>query len=355
VSRDTAREKAAELLDLLHHGGNPQTAHRKRQASPTFEMLAREYVEDRKPRWKDSSKSAAQWLSSLSTYAFPLIGSTKIRALSVDDVLAVLRPLWADKHVTAGRVRSRISVIWRAARAQGLVSGDDPADLVTITAILPPLHKTRRVKHHSAIPWQELPALWAELRANGSTSALALMWTIATVARTGATIGARFDEAHLTGKDAPLWTVKGERLKGSDLTPDHRTPLSAAALEVLSLVPPGEPDDFIFKGGKPGAGLSNMAMLELLKGLRPGMGYTVHGMRAAFVAWADNNGIPELIRERILQHVEKDKVIKAYSRDELLEPQREALKRFARFLSPPAAKPAAAPPLRRVTRSRWMQ
>jgi hypothetical protein len=291
----------------------------------------------------------------LSTYAFPLIGSTKIRALSVDDVLAVLRPLWADKHVTAGRVRGRISVIWRAARAQGLVSGDDPADLGTITAILPPLHKTRRVKHHSAIPWQELPVLWAELRANGSTSALALMWTIATVARTGATIGARFGEAHLTGTDSPIWTVKGERLKGSDLTPDHRTPLSTAALEVLGLVPPGEPDDFIFKGGKPGAGLSNMAMLELLKGLRPGMGYTVHGMRAAFVAWADNNGIPELIRERTLQHIEKDKVVRAYSRDELLEPRREALERFARFLSPPAAKPAATPPLRRVTRSHWMQ
>jgi integrase len=236
-----------------------------------------------------------------------------------------------------------------------LVSGDDPADLGTITAILPPLHKTRRVKHHSAIPWQELPALWAELRANGSTSALALMWTIATVARTGATIGARFGEAHLTGADAPLWTVKGERLKGSELTPDHRTPLSVAALKVLALVPPGEPDDFIFKGGKADAGLSNMAMLELLKGLRPGSGYTVHGMRAAFVAWADNHGIPELIRERILQHTEKNKVIKAYSRDELLEPRREALERFARFLSPPAAKPAAPPPLRRVTRSNWMQ
>jgi hypothetical protein len=50
VSRDAAREKAAELLDLLHHGGNPQTAHRKRQASPTFEMLAREYVEGPKAK-----------------------------------------------------------------------------------------------------------------------------------------------------------------------------------------------------------------------------------------------------------------------------------------------------------------
>jgi hypothetical protein len=98
-----------------------------------------------------------------------------------------------------------------------------------------------------------------------------------------------------------------------------------------------------------------MAMLELLKGLRPGSGYTVHGMRAAFVAWADNNGIPELIRERTLQHIEKDKVVRAYSRDELLEPRREALERFARFLSPPAAKPAAAPTVRRVTRSHWMQ
>ena len=55
---------------------------------------------------------------------------------------------------------------------------------------LPAPSAAKRVKHHAALAWQELPAFMARLRALDSISARALEFTILTAARTGETIGA---------------------------------------------------------------------------------------------------------------------------------------------------------------------
>jgi len=85
---------------------------------------------------------------------------------------------------------------------------------------------------------------------------------------------------------AGVWTVPGERMKAGK---EHEVPLSKRALAILENLPrEGTNDGFIFIGARSGAPLSNLAMLEMLRGLR-GYGLTVHGFRSTFRDWA---GVP---------------------------------------------------------------
>jgi integrase len=51
-----------------------------------------------------------------------------------------------------------------------------------------------KAKHHSALPWLEVPALMHELRMHGLSAARALQWTVLTAARAGETLGATRSE-----------------------------------------------------------------------------------------------------------------------------------------------------------------
>ena len=62
----------------------------------------------------------------LKVYAAPL-RRLPVDAVGTDDVLSLLKPLWAKKHETASRLRGRIERALDAAKAQGLRSGENPA------------------------------------------------------------------------------------------------------------------------------------------------------------------------------------------------------------------------------------
>ena len=66
-------------------------------------------------------------MASLTTYASPVIGARKAGEITVDDVLAVLKPIWSTKTETARRTRGRIEAILDYAKARGLREGENPA------------------------------------------------------------------------------------------------------------------------------------------------------------------------------------------------------------------------------------
>jgi integrase len=65
---------------------------------------------------------------------------------------------------------------------------------------------------------------------------------------------------------------------------EHQVPLSKRTLAVLENLP-REKGGYVFPGAKAKAPLSNMAMLELLRGMESN-DYTVHGFRSTFRDWA---------------------------------------------------------------------
>jgi integrase len=81
-----------------------------------------------------------------------------------------------------------------------------------IAPLLPKRSKIVRVRHHPALPFDQLPAFFKQLRAHEGNAARALEFAILTCARTGDIRYATFDE--VDRRDA-LWTLTAERMKAN--------------------------------------------------------------------------------------------------------------------------------------------
>ena len=283
-----AREKAATLRAVLDAGGDPQQERDRQrvEAAPpvTFKTAAEQYITDHKAGWKNA-KHAAQWASTLQTYAYPVLGSMAVSAVDVPDVLKVLKPIWAERPETASRVRGRVEAVLDYAKAHRWRTGENPGRWKgTLDHLLPAKAKVQRVEHHAAMPYAKVPAFWAQLGEQDGTAALALRLAILTASRTGEVLGARWAEFDL---DAGVWSVPGSRMKAGR---DHRVPLSEPAVELLRSLP--QVGEYVFPGLKRGEPLSNMAMLMLLRRLSAD-DVTVHGFRSSFRDWAaEQTGFP---------------------------------------------------------------
>ncbi len=332
VSLGEARVFADDVRRQLRDGVDPIDARReakdrKRLASfrtVSFKQAAEEHIAAFRPIWK-SEKHAAQWTSTLETYAFPLIGDVSVSEIDVDLVCKVLQPIWMEKPETASRLRGRIEAILGRAIAMKQREGDNPARWDRLEAIFPARTAVQKIRNHPALPYAEVGAFIAELRSKEGISARALEFTILTAARTSEVIGARAEEFNLTDN---VWTVPAERMKTKK---EHRVPLSKRALQIIRELPHEEGNPFVFIGRK-GQGLSNMSLLKVMRELRPD--YVVHGFRSSFRDWvgeATNHSGD--VAEMALSHTIKNKVEAAYRRGDLFEKRRRMMEDWAAFCS----------------------
>jgi integrase len=344
VTLAEAREEAFKYRRLLLNGVDPlehRRAERARPDVPTFAMFAQEWIATNEAGWRND-KHKAQWKSSLKRYAEPLIGSLRVDAVTTDDVMRVLKPIWSVKAETASRVQQRIAAILDAAKARGLRSGDNPAEWKgRLKHLLPAQSKVKRVKHHGSVAYTAIPKLMAELRDRDGVSAKALEFCILTASRASEVINAAWDEIDWSEK---TWTLAADRTKQGRA---HRVPLSNRAVEILKSVPRVPDNPIIFAPNilYP-RGLSDMAMLELLRGLR-GRGNTVHGTaRSGFRTWASETGHPRELAEAALGHVVGDQTERAYARGDMFERRRALMEAWAAFCDSPP-KEGRVVPMRR--------
>ena len=278
VSLAQARKRAAAAHGQRYDTGDPIEARRetrmaKRAAEAariTFKEAATRYIAAHRTGWKNE-KHAAQWQATLERYAFPVIGEISVDAIDTAHIITILESLWITRTETASRVRGRIEKILGWATTRHYRKGDNPARWRGhLDTLLPATTKVAKPKHYQALPHGEIPAFMAELRQLDSISARALELTILCATRTGETLGAEWREIDF---DSKVWAVPGERTKSGRI---HRVPLSERVMSLLAELPRVRGEPHVFPGARPGHGLSNMAMLELLRGMR-GRGATVHG------------------------------------------------------------------------------
>lgn len=328
-----AREKARNARRLILEGIDPLEAKAaRRQAdrlekarSVSFTQCAESYIAAHGAGWRNP-KHRAQWRSTLATYAYPVMGELAIASVDTGIVLKALEPIWTTKPETADRVRGRIESILDWAKVRGYRDGENPARWRGhLDKLLPAKRKMRRVKHHTALPYAEVPAFMQELRLREGLGARALEFAILTAARTSEVIGARWSEI---GLDAAMWTIPAERMKALR---EHRVPLSDAVIDLLKQLP--REGEWVFPGGREGKPLSNMALLETLR--RMGRGdLTAHGFRSSFRDWAaERTAFPSEVVEMALAHAVSSKVEAAYRRGDLFEKRRHLMQDWANFCS----------------------
>ena len=336
VSLAQARDLAIECRRQLLIGKDPLKERRKtislilsQQARMiTFKDAAEKCIASKRPEWKNV-KHGQQWTNTLATYAYPVFGELLISELDTDLILKAIEPIWIQKAETASRVRQRIETVWDWSKARKYVEGDNPARMRGhLDKILAKTAKVKRVKHHGAVPYKQINAFIKKLLIFKGNSTLALEFMILTAGRTGEVRGAKWQEIDLSTK---VWTIPAQRMKAAK---EHRVPLSNRALAILLLIKSNrEPDEFIFQGSKIGSGLSDGAMLSLMKKINFGP-YTPHGFRSSFRDWAADKAYTfqnETI-ELALAHSIKNKTEAAYRRGDQLERRRLLMDDWAKYI-----------------------
>lgn len=317
-----ARKKAAELAIQVRQGIDITVARKtaktieEPQKNLTFEEFAREIVRSKLPEWKNP-KHASQWANTLRDYAYPIIGCKSLQDITTDDILKIFQPIWLTKTETATRLRGRIERILAAATIKGLRQGVNPAQWRGhLDCLLPQPQKLKKVKHHSAMPYNDLPQFIEQLQSRAGVASLALEFCILTASRTSEVLFARRSEIKKS-----LWTVPGERMKAGR---EHVVPLCSRTLQIIEKAKEMDLDsEFVFSRGR--KTLSNMALLALLRRMSKS-DITTHGFRSTFRDWvAEITYHSPEVAEMSLAHTVANRVEAAYRRGNLLEKRRALL------------------------------
>jgi integrase len=352
VSLAEARQAAQEARERLRAGEDPISARKAERTAlarkteqaeqRSFQMLAERYIAKHEPTWRNP-KHRQQWRNTLTSYAYPTIGSIDVGLIARPDVLAVLEPLWTRAPETASRLRGRIETVLDYAAAAGLREAANPARWRDLRHELPAPRKLQPVENQPALPWRRLPAFMVELRRRPAAAARALEFLILTATRTSEVMGATWREMD---EEHAVWTIPAKRMKAGR---PHRVPLSAAALAILRQMAPlrRSPEDFVFPGSRNRSPLSSMAFLMLLRRMQgmtsdkgkpqalvwidqDGRPITAHGFRATFRTWAgDATEFPREVIEAAMAHTLKDKAEAAYARGDLLARRRALMDAWA--------------------------
>jgi integrase len=318
VPAKTARQRAKEGREMLHEipPRSPAEVWRAaRRASQlpradAFAQMWRDHVEMLHGAW--SAKHRAEW-----TRSFALVKPLHDKpcaAITTVDMQQVLTPIWMRAPETASRTRGRVEAIWDRAKALDLIPQGmlNPARWKGhLDQIFSKASKQRKRArdgamvqrgHHPALPYADVPAFAAKLRAMTSVSARALEFALLTAARSGEVLGMELSEIDFAAETwkQPLERMKTGKNKGVN---PHVVPLSGRCIEILAEMKKlGGP--WVFPGRSAGSRCNVNALSDLMEVVAPG--YTVHGLRSTFRDFVgDKTTFPREIAEFALAHAVK--------------------------------------------------
>lgn len=325
LSLAEARECAIEMRKVVLRGGNPKVRQREEDGKHlTFEDLARRVHERKFKENKSNGKHIAQWITTLETYAFPVLGKMSVEDVSQIEIDEVLDPIWTAKPETARRVLQRITTVFDHACGMGYRTKGNPA--VGLRRLL--RKQDVESKNFVAITYEEASHLIAKLKPLDLVGALALRFTMLTACRSGPVRLATWDEFD---ENLTTWSIPKEKMKTKI---DFSIPLSLAASNLLETLRKQRHDkaNLVFSSpSKLNKPISENTMRQLLQTHIPGA--TVHGMRATFRTWAREVArSPDDVAEVALAHSVGSKTVVAYKRTDLFDERHMLMEKWAMWL-----------------------
>jgi integrase len=346
VDLPTARKLAAEKRLIRAAGEDPLVAldakkgvrrversaaeaikEANRSEAPIFDRALDDFFAANSGRWR-SADHASEWRESVIRHVCPHIGGKRVDEITILDVLALLRPIWKTRAVTAARVPGRIEKILD--RAYVHMHPDDVVAAQKLVAQNPArmnshLRELLGVQSHTkkkftALSYRDIGQFMAELKADDSVASLALQFLVLTAARPGMVIRAEWDEVDFGQR---TWTVPAAKMKNAK-NGDHTTPLSDWAVRILEKMLAMRSGNRIFP-------VSEAAMWLLARRLRPGT--TVHGTaRSTFKDWAgDVAEYPDELSELQLAHNVGDETRRSYRRGSAIGKRRAMMEAWSAF------------------------
>lgn len=344
---EQARQTAREYREHIRNGVDPLAARRAAQDALRaaeakrlpFKRAAELCYQGKRSEFKNG-KHAAQWIGTLETYAYPVLGALPVDQIELPHIVAALEPIWLTRTETATRLRQRIETVLAWATAGGYRTGDNPGRWKGgLEHVLPKPGKVRKVRHHAALPWSDVGAFVAELRKREGTAARALEFLILTAARSGEVRLARWSEIDF---DEGTWTIPASRMKAGR---QHVVPLSTQAVKLLESLPRLKGSRYVFAAPRGGA-LSDMSLSAVCRRMHadaieagdPGWldpktsrPVVPHGFRSSFRDWAaESTNYAREVAEQALAHTIENAVEAAYRRGELLKKRARLMRDWAK-------------------------
>ena len=330
-----ARQKSLGLRRAIFDGIDPiDQRHEKKLGvkeydlnSITFQEAANRCIKTKEAEWSNS-KHKDQWVSTINTYALPIIGKMRVDQITTTHLVKLLEQeikkkngevegtFWKVRTETATRVRQRIEVILDWCKAHKYISGDNPARYQgALCHLLPKANKIKKVAHHPALPFKRIGEFISDLRTHTGYSAYALELLILTATRTGEVIEAKWAEFDLQAK---VWTIPAHRMKAGK---EHRVPLNRRAIEILDYLKTIRANSYLFPSSlHKERALSNMALLSMMRKMPKYADFVPHGFRSTFRDWAaETTEYSNETVELALAHTIQNKVEAAYRRQDQLE------------------------------------
>jgi len=327
VTAAEARKKATTLRTQASSELTPILTRRARKAAEdaitqsTFEALAREWFEVRRPSWE--AGTAKRNIGAIELHVFPVFGSRPFADILPNEWMALFRTMERKGILEQlKRVRRSCTEIYDLARVTGRAVHNP---LEGVSRFL----QTRTAESYAHVSLTELPALLRAIR--GYQHATDVRLGLRLLAITGVR-PTELREAPWTEFDfeKALWTIPASRMKKRR---EHLVPLSRQAIDLLTelrmltgsypLLFPGRQDR-----KKP---RSNMVFNMALRRLGYDGKQTGHGFRHIASTILNENGFDENHIEAQLSHV-KDGVAGVYNKAVYLEPRRKMMQWYADYL-----------------------
>jgi integrase len=347
VSLADARAERDRAKASLRAGINPSSVRKEVKAravvaaASTFRALAVEWIDQHREVWAAAHLQRVQ--SQLDRDILPSLGNRPISEITPAEVLAMVKRVEGRGSLSmAKRCLDRTTDVF-ALGVRTLRCPSNPArDLVGVL-------KTRKVTHHAALSFDQLPTFYERLEALSAGPELkgAMEMAILTATRSGEARGMRWDELDLNAK-APLWRIPAERMKMAN---EHLVPLSRQAVAILERMRPLSGDGaLVFPSpSKPKEPLTANALLMALWRMGYAKGeITMHGFRATFSTTLNELGHNPDVIERALAHLPADKVRAAYHRAQYLDERRKLLQAWADMIDGKRAGGGVVPIRRRA-------
>jgi integrase len=319
-----ARAEARRIKDLAGSGIDPKAAQAEAQAEQdakkrgTFSAIAERYIAIECPQLSRGQESESILRRELIPHWGPrMVLDLHRRDLTAltDDLIADGRPMAARRlYETAKRVLS-----WAMERGD---IDDNP-----LAASKPPIKREPRDR---ALKHSEIRDLWAAWDEMGYPFGSVMKLLLLTGQRRSEAAEMRWAEFDL---DRSQWIIPKERSKSRR---EHIVPLSAPALMMLNGLPRFDECDgesgFVFTttdGERPVSGFSKAkARVDDLSGVE---NWRIHDLRRTVRSEMARLGVPEVVGERVLNHLPQG-LAKTYNVYEYLDEKQDALARWAQEL-----------------------
>jgi integrase len=281
-----------------------------------------------------NGKHIDQNWSTLKNYVFPHIGRMRLDEIKQRHIIAVFDPVWRITHETARRTLGRVKEVFELAKLLEHVEVN-PADFNTQIAFG---RVARDHKHQPSLEWERAPALWQWLMTCDVHEDVRQM-VMVLILSGKRTKEVRFVEWADLDLEAGIWTSQREHMK---MRRSHRIPISdqlSVVYENMYLMNGHASQVFVRPRNNCGV-IPDNAGLAVIKTFDPET--TAHGLRTTFRTWArKQNKYAHDVMETALSH-EKDTLVAAYMRDDLIEERRVLMQDWADYVTGGAMPPRLA-------------